>query len=90
MTRQRKCRICKKRPPWRYKNCPPGIFKRCYHKHVWDQRPQGKREPEVPLSETWPEMEIWEIEAMNSGGTTELDELSPEEDLFGPEGRLPF
>ena len=29
--KQRKCRICKKRPSWRYKNCSPGICKRCYH-----------------------------------------------------------
>ena len=21
-------------PPWRYRNCPPGICKRCYHRHV--------------------------------------------------------
>jgi hypothetical protein len=33
--RQALCRICKKRPPWRGKNCPPGVCKRCYHKHVW-------------------------------------------------------
>ena len=36
--KQRKCRICKKRPPWRNENCPPGICKRCYHSHVWEQR----------------------------------------------------
>ncbi len=29
------CRICKKRPPWKYKNCPPRVCKRCYHHHVW-------------------------------------------------------
>jgi len=27
--KQRPCRICRKRPPWQYKNCPPGICKRC-------------------------------------------------------------
>lgn len=26
------CRICRKRQPWHYKNCPPGVCKRCYHK----------------------------------------------------------
>ena len=35
------CRICKKRPPWTYKNCPPGICKRCYHAHVWPERPSA-------------------------------------------------
>jgi hypothetical protein len=42
------CRICKKRPPWRYKNCPPGICKRCYHKHVWPDRPSARKQrPDV-------------------------------------------
>jgi hypothetical protein len=42
--KQRKCRICKKRPPWRYKNCPPGICKRCYHRRVWAEHPRRDRE----------------------------------------------
>jgi hypothetical protein len=49
-SRQRKCRICKKRPPWQYKNCPPGICKRCYHSKVWPQRPgraKADQEPEL-------------------------------------------
>ncbi len=37
------CRLCRKRPPWRYKNCPPGICKRCYHKYVWPERPEARR-----------------------------------------------
>lgn len=41
--KQQKCRICKKRPPWRYKNCPPGVCKRCYHKHVWADRPAASK-----------------------------------------------
>ena len=45
--KQRKCRICKKRPSWRYKNCPPGICKRCYHSHVWAERPRRNREVAV-------------------------------------------
>ena len=45
--KQRKCRICKKRPPWRYKHCPPGICKRCYHRHVWAERPRRGREVAV-------------------------------------------
>jgi hypothetical protein len=36
------CRICKKRPPWRYKNCPPGICKRCYHQRIWADRPAAR------------------------------------------------
>jgi hypothetical protein len=42
--KQRCCRICRKRPPWHYKNCPPGICKRCYHKHVWTERPAAHRD----------------------------------------------
>jgi len=44
MARQSRCRICKKRPPWRYKNCPPGICKKCYHAHVWPDRPAARAE----------------------------------------------
>ena len=44
MSRQRRCRICHKRPPWRYKNCPPGICKRCYHAKIWVDRPAARRE----------------------------------------------
>lgn len=43
MSKQRVCRICKKRPPWQYKNCPPGLCKRCYHRHVWPDRPEVRR-----------------------------------------------
>ncbi len=35
---RRLCRICKKRPPWKYKNCPPDVCKPCYHRHVWPER----------------------------------------------------
>ena len=44
MSKQPLCRICKKRPPWKYKNCPPGICKRCYHKHVWPERPAARKQ----------------------------------------------
>ncbi|MGH3260112.1 MAG: hypothetical protein ACRDOU_32720, partial [Streptosporangiaceae bacterium] len=30
-----------------YKNCPPGICKRCYHSHVWAERPRRNREVAV-------------------------------------------
>ena len=42
--KQRMCRICKKRPPWKYKNCPPGVCKQCYHKNVWADRPAARKE----------------------------------------------
>jgi len=59
--KQRKCRICKKRPPWRYKNCLPGICKRCYHRHVWAERP--RRNGEVGVLEPEPfEPELLELE----------------------------
>ena len=64
--KQRKCRICKKRPPWRDKNCPPGICKRCYHRHVWAERPRRNREVAVlepELFEPEPfELELFEME----------------------------
>jgi len=41
--KQRTCRICKKRPPWKYKNCPPDVCKRCYHRHVWPERPWARK-----------------------------------------------
>ncbi len=59
--RQQKCRICKKRPPWRYKNCPPGICKRCYHRRVWAERP--RRNQEVAVVEPEPfGPELFELE----------------------------
>ena len=59
--KQRKCRICKKRPPWGYKHCPPGICKRCYHRHVWAERPRRNREAAV--LEPGPfEPELFELE----------------------------
>ena len=42
--KQRRCRICRKRPPWRYKNCPPGVCKRCYHKEIWPERLAARQE----------------------------------------------
>jgi len=50
--KQWKCRICKKRPLWQYENCPPGICKRCYHAHVWAERPRSGRQ--VPVFESNP------------------------------------
>lgn len=56
MSKQQLCRICKKRPPWRYKNCPPGVCKRCYHKHVWPERPAARAQrPSADDQETDPE-----------------------------------
>jgi hypothetical protein len=41
------CRICKKRPVWRGGDVkdPGPHCKRCYHKHVWPQRPGARRAP---------------------------------------------
>jgi len=57
----RKCRICRKRPPWGSKKCPAGVCKRCYHKHVWTERPGARKQdraggdkPDRPLiDESW-------------------------------------
>ena len=50
--KERRCRICRKRPPWRYKNCPPGICKRCYHEHIWAQPHAASRDS--PASTDFP------------------------------------
>ena len=47
MGRQRRCRICHKRPPWRYKNCPTGVCKRCYHREIRADRPAARAEPKA-------------------------------------------
>ncbi len=44
MSKQRLCRICKQRPPWQYKNCPPDVCKKCYHRHVWVDRPAARQQ----------------------------------------------
>jgi hypothetical protein len=44
MGRQRRCRLCHKRPPWAGKNCPPGVCRRCYHRHIWPERPAARAE----------------------------------------------
>lgn len=41
--RQRRGRICHRRPPWTYKNCPPYVCKHCYHAHIWPERPARQR-----------------------------------------------
>jgi hypothetical protein len=45
------CRICRQRPPWRGKNCPPGVCKRCYHAHVWPERPAARTRRAGPTAE---------------------------------------
>jgi hypothetical protein len=44
MARQRRCRLCHNRPPWAGKNCPPGVCKACYHRHLWVDRPAARAE----------------------------------------------
>ena len=43
--KQRLCRICKKNPVWRGGDVKePGPYcKRCYHKHVWADRPSARK-----------------------------------------------
>lgn len=44
-SRQQLCPICKKRPLWiRKKSEKATTRKRCYHKHVWPERPAARRE----------------------------------------------
>ena len=51
--KQRRCRICKKRPVWiggDVKNSQ-GTCKKCYHAHVWPER-QRRRRQKVPASDS--------------------------------------
>ena len=44
-SRQQLCPICKKRPFWiRKKSEKATTCKRCYHKHVWSERPAVRKE----------------------------------------------
>jgi hypothetical protein len=55
MGKQRLCRICKQRPPWKYKNCPPGICKRCYHRHIWVDRPAARKQRQAQAAVAEPD-----------------------------------
>jgi hypothetical protein len=48
--KQKRCRICKKRPVWRGGDVKdPGPFcKKCYHKDVWSQKPPARRKSSEP------------------------------------------
>ena len=50
--KQRKCRICKKRPVWRGGDVAnPGPFcKKCYHKRIWPEREAARRKKLEPLA----------------------------------------
>jgi hypothetical protein len=43
--KQQRCRICKKNPVWQGGDVKePGPYcKRCYHKHVWADRPSARK-----------------------------------------------
>ncbi len=86
MSRQRRCHICHKRPPWRYKNCPPGVCKRCYHREIWPDRPAARAERKAAAAlgqdlddETWID---------NLADLSHDPEADPEEGPE-PEPRLP-
>ena len=49
MSKQNPCRICKKRPPWKYKNCPPHVCKQCYHRHIWEGQPAARKERQAQM-----------------------------------------
>ena len=69
MSKQRLCRICQKRPPWKYKNCPPGICKRCYHRHVWPDRPAARKLGQAPAGADEPnDLVLDDPEAGATGG----------------------
>jgi hypothetical protein len=70
--KQRRCRICKKRPPWRYKNCPANVCKQCYHRHVWPERPRARPRAQ-PIVDPLIDEQL--------GGTTVQDSLFEDEEL---------
>ena len=67
--RIRKCQICRKNPVWRggdVKN--PGPYcKRCYHEHVWVDRPserKRRREMKPQIEQGHSPEELLEMEAL--------------------------
>ncbi|NJO63078.1 MAG: hypothetical protein HC836_34120 [Richelia sp. RM2_1_2] len=59
--KQSLCRICKKNPTWRYKNSDGTVCKRCYHKHVWVERPSAKKSQKTAAINS--EFEVEDIES---------------------------
>jgi hypothetical protein len=72
--RKQMCRICKKREPWKYKNCPPGVCKRCYHHDVWPQRPaartQQRQDDDLP-SDLAPDNDLFPLTSDPDPGSWE-------------------
>ena len=59
--KQSLCRICNKSPTWRYKNSDGTVCKRCYHKHVWAERPSAKKSQKTAAINS--EFEVEDIES---------------------------
>jgi hypothetical protein len=76
--KQRMCRICKKRPPWKYKNCPPGVCKRCYHKDVWVGRPAARKGRDAAAQKVLDDPGF-EVELFEDGWDDALDPPWPED-----------
>ena len=68
----RLCRICKRRQPWRYKNCPPGVCKRCYHRYIWSDRPAARKARQE--STTPAEASEWAEDGVNEFETSDFGE----------------
>ena len=57
MSKQRLCQICKQRPPWQYQNCPPDACKKCYHRHIWVDRPVVRKQRQAQVvSDRFPDL----------------------------------
>lgn len=67
--RIRMCRICKKRETWYFKGILWNVCKRCYHKHVWTQRPgiRKARKMGLPIPSD-AELRVQAIERWARGG----------------------
>ncbi len=74
MSKQGLCRLCKKRPPWQYKNCPPGVCKKCYHRHIWVNRPAARKQRQAQTAAVEPD-ELVLDDVLELGDVLDLDDV---------------
>ncbi len=94
MSKHGLCRICKKRPPWKDKNCPPSICKQCYHRRIWADRPTARKQrQDQAAADVLHDLAIDDVSAFDD--MVELvDNLAGDDDalvewLIGPELAVP-
>jgi hypothetical protein len=75
MSKQRLCRMCKTRPPWQYKNCPPRVCKQCYHRRVWSERPAARKQRQAQAAAAEAD-ELVHDDVLAIDDVVEVDEVS--------------